>query len=136
MPGYGVTDWHSIPGFKILTVLDKKITIVSQVTPRSLAEMYRRYEESSASIFRADDNAVCLFGMSVNFYQTTRLPTPEDGNFNGEFVFATVTKLCQWSTFLSVKPITQPDPETKPDRHTVTLLRSLDLYLHTTLSFR
>jgi len=24
-PGYGVTDWHSIPGFEILTVLCKRL---------------------------------------------------------------------------------------------------------------
>lgn len=69
------------------------------MTPHSLAEMYRRYQERSASIVRADDNAVYLFGMSVNLYQTARRHIPEDGNANGEFVFASVTTLCQWSTF-------------------------------------
>lgn len=75
------------------------------MTPHSLAEMHRRYQERSASIFRTDDNAVYLFGMSVNFYQTARRHIPEDGNANGEFVFATVPTLCQWSIFFSVKTI-------------------------------
>lgn len=75
------------------------------MTPRSLAEMYRRYQERSASIFRADDNAVYLSVMSVNFYQTARRHLPEDGDANGEFVFATVTTLRQCSNFFFVKPI-------------------------------
>jgi hypothetical protein len=37
-----------------------KIKVLADVTPRSLAEMYRRYQERSAPIFRADYNAVYL----------------------------------------------------------------------------
>jgi hypothetical protein len=105
------------------------------VTPRSLAEKYQRYQERSASIFRADDNAVYLSGMSVNFYQTAGRHFLEDGDANGEFVFATVTTSFQCSTFFSVKPIKKSDPKTNPNPYTVTRLRSLELYIHTTLKF-
>jgi hypothetical protein len=102
--GYGVTDWHSIPGYEILTVLYTNISVLSDVTSRRLAEKYGRYEERSASIFRADDNTICVYGIG-KFLPDIWRHVPEYGIANGEFVFYTVTTLYQWPTFFSLKPV-------------------------------